>query len=82
MDVKSTKKWTDFDLFNQVPSIIAVIDSKYNIVNANTQFVKTFGNWEGKKCYEVYKKRKNKCKECPAAKTFGDGKTRLSEEVC
>ncbi len=80
MDIKNSKSWTDFDLFNQVPSTIAVIDRKYNIVNANKNFVETFGPWEGKKCYEVYKKRKRRCGNCRASKTFLDGEIRESEE--
>ncbi len=76
----NSKKWTDFDLFNQVPTSIAVIDKKYMIVDANKKFVETFGAWEGKRCFEVYKHRKRKCPHCFASKTFIDGKTRVSEE--
>ena len=32
MNKTNPKKWTDFDLFNQVPVNIAVIDRKYHIV--------------------------------------------------
>lgn len=74
------KQWTHFDLFNQVPTSIAVIDRKYRIVDANKKFVDTFGVWEGKKCFEVYKHRKRKCNDCFTSETFIDGKTRISEE--
>jgi len=74
------KKWTDFDLFNQVPVNIAVIDRDYRIVDSNTKFINTFGEWQGKKCYQAYKSRKKVCGECQAAKTFADGNVRDSLE--
>ena len=80
MNRRNPKKWTDFDLFNQVPINIAVIDHKYRIVDANAGFVETFGTWEGKKCFQAYKKRKRICINCQAAETFADGKTRVSLE--
>ena len=80
MAKESTKDWKSFDLYNQVPTSIALIDRDYRIVTANEKFVDTFGPWEGKKCFEVYKKRKRVCKNCYAFQTFVDGKTRVSEE--
>jgi len=74
------KKWTEFDLFNQVPINIAVINRAYRIVDANSRFVDAFGVWEGKKCYQVYKNLKNKCRKCQAAMTFADGQIRVSLE--
>ena len=32
-------------------------------------------------CYEVYKKRKTKCPNCPAAKSFKDGRVHQSSQV-
>jgi PAS domain S-box-containing protein len=80
MKKTETKKWTGIDLFNQVPVNIAVIDTDYQIVDSNRQFVETFGEGEGKKCYLVYKGRKNVCELCQAAQTFIDGKIRVSLE--
>jgi len=74
------KKWTDFDLFNQVPVNIAVIDRDYRIVDSNTKFITTFGDWQGKKCHRAYKNRKSVCRDCQAAKTFADGNVRDSLE--
>lgn len=76
----NTTNWKSFDLLNQVPTGIAVIDRQYRIAGANKKFVETFGPWEGKRCFEIYKKRKRVCKECTAFKTFIDGKVRVSEE--
>ena len=80
MKEKDVKKWTDFDLFNQVPINIAIIDRKYRIVDANMKFVETFGTWEGKKCFQAYKNKKRVCRKCQAAETFKDGKVRDSLE--
>ena len=74
------KKWTGFDLFNQVPINIAVIDRTYRIVDANRRFIEAFGKWEGKKCFQVYKNLKRACRKCQAAKTFADGQIRFSLE--
>ena len=75
-----SERWRGFDLFDQVPTSIAIIDRKYRIVDANKRFLDTFGDWDGKKCFEVYKHRKRKCRNCVATKTFTDGATRVSEE--
>ena len=69
------------ELFNQVPMNIAVIDRKYNIVEANRNFEEKFGEWQGKKCYTVYKGRKRKCKKCIAALTFEDGMRHVDDEL-
>ena len=76
-----SEKWRSFDLFDQVPMCIAVIDRKHRIVDANISFMDTFGAWEGKKCFEAYKGRKRRCRQCAAALTFIDGQTRVSQEV-
>ncbi|MEW6615799.1 MAG: PAS domain-containing protein [Thermodesulfobacteriota bacterium] len=75
-----SEKWRSFDLFDQVPTNIAIIDRKYRIVDVNKGFKDTFGDWNGKKCFEVYKKRKRRCRHCVATETFVDGKTRVSQE--
>ena len=80
MQEDKSEKWRGFDLYNQVPTSIAVIDRKYRIVDANKKFVDTFGAWDEKKCFEAYKNRTRKCRNCVASETFTDGKTRVSEE--
>jgi len=76
----TSEKWRSFDLFDQVPTSIAIIDRKYRIVDANKRFEDTFGPWNGKKCFEVYKNRKRRCRHCVATITFMDGQTRVSQE--
>jgi signal transduction histidine kinase len=68
-------------LFEEMPLNVAVIDREYNIVDANTRFTKKFGDWEGKKCYAVYKKLDQPCDNCPSAKVFEDGKPVVADAV-
>jgi PAS domain S-box-containing protein len=81
-DVTETKKWQrEYNLlFDRVPCYITVIDSNYRIVRANESFRENFGDQLGEKCFRVYKKRKTKCPNCPAAKTFKDGKIHNSHQ--
>jgi PAS domain S-box-containing protein len=57
-------------LFDLVPSAIAVIDREFNLVDANEQFEELFGEWRGRRCYEVYKGQKRRCGRCPALRAF------------
>jgi len=75
------KNWIRTELFDQVPISICVIDRDYKIVEANTAFSETFGEWQDKNCFSVYKNRTERCEDCAAAKTFNDGKTRSREEL-
>lgn len=60
-------------LFENVPTYISIIDKSFNIIKVNKKFREVFGDARGRKCYEVYKKRASKCKQCPAELTFTDG---------
>ena len=67
-------------LFDRVPCYITVIGEDFRIVRANEAFRENFGDVRGKHCYKVYKRRKTKCKNCPAEKTFKDGKVHHSTQ--
>ena len=54
------------NLFDMIPMTIAVIDNNFNIVHANNLFKETFGQWENKKCHEVYKNSDSLCKKACA----------------
>ena len=60
-------------LFDRVPCYISVIGEDYRIVRANEAFRNNFGDVIGQHCYTVCKRRKTKCPNCPAEKTFNDG---------
>jgi PAS domain S-box-containing protein len=69
------------NLFHVVPCFISVQDRDFRIIEANRRFNETFGKRLGAHCYEIYKKRTNRCPVCPVAQTFEDGKTHSTEEV-
>ncbi len=74
-DLTETRRWQRHYnlLFERVPCYITVIDDNFQIIRANEKFRETFGEVSGQYCFEVYKKRKTPCLNCPAAKTFEDG---------
>ncbi|MFP4527052.1 MAG: PAS domain-containing protein [Candidatus Kapaibacterium sp.] len=82
-DVTETSHWQrEYNiLFERVPCYISVIDRNYKIIRANEKFRQTFGDVRGKYCYEVYKKKKHICKNCPATKTFHDGLDHTSTQI-
>jgi len=82
-DITETKRWQrEYQLlFDRVPCYITVIDKNYKIIRANESFRENFGDVIGKQCYEVYKKRKTKCPNCPATKSFKDGMVHRSNQV-
>jgi PAS domain S-box-containing protein len=77
---KRISEWLHAHLFRQVPVDIAVIDRDYRIIEANQRFERHFGEWRGRHCYQVYKGKQERCEECGAADTFGDGRVQLREE--
>ncbi len=67
-------------LFERVPCYISIIDRNFNVVRANEKFREKFGDEGRNKCYNLYKKKDTPCSECPAAKTFKDGKEHMAEQ--
>jgi PAS domain S-box-containing protein len=80
--VTGTRSWQqEYQiLFDRVPCYITVIDRDYRIVRANEAFRESFGDVLNRHCYEVYKRRKTKCLNCPAARTFRDGRIHRSNQ--
>jgi len=74
------RTWIGRQLFEHVPNNIAVIDKDFNVVVANSQFKSVFGEPAGKHCFEVYKSRDSVCDHCMAARTFEDGRVRVTDE--
>jgi PAS domain S-box-containing protein len=73
------RDWLGKGLFEHVPSSVIVIDRQFNIVTANSSFIRVFGDAEGKYCFQAYKKRESPCDECLTAKTFEDGEVRITD---
>ena len=68
-------------LFEEVPCYISIQDRELRIIDANRMFREDFGIPYGKKCYELYKHRKDACVPCTLQTTFNDGKSYTHEEV-
>jgi len=68
-------------IFDAIPGYATVQDKDYRIIAANEAFRKDFGDYEGRTCYQVYKRRPEKCENCPVERTFHDGLKHTSEEV-
>jgi len=77
---KELRKWVRTEVFDQAPVRIAVINRDFKIVEANRAFAETFGAWQDRSCFAVYKDREEHCERCAAARTFSDGKMRIREE--
>ena len=67
-------------LFQIMPCYLTVLDREYRIVAANDLFYKDFGDFAGRYCYQVYKRRSERCESCPAALTFRDGESHHGEQ--
>ena len=74
-DLTETRHWQrEYDLlFERVPCYVSVIDKDFRVIRANERLRTTFGETEGRRCYEVYKRRRTPCVSCPARLTFEDG---------
>ena len=68
-------------MFESVPFSVAVIDAEFRVVRANSNFEEYFGEWRGRRCYEVYKNATERCINCHAQNTFEDGQERVSDET-
>jgi PAS domain S-box-containing protein len=68
-------------LFERVPCYVAILNRDLRIVRANERLRNTFGKTTGEHCFEVMKKRADRCESCPAMQTFKDGKVHSSEHV-
>ena len=75
------RNWIHQELWDHVPVCIAVVDPKLQVVEANKAFTETFGEWQEKPCFEVYKGRDACCLSCAATESFADGKVRVREET-
>ncbi|MBW1697044.1 MAG: response regulator [Deltaproteobacteria bacterium] len=68
-------------LFDEAPCYISVQDADFRITAINRRFKEDFGDATGSLCYETYKQRSAPCENCPAVKTFEDGKSHQMEMV-
>jgi signal transduction histidine kinase len=60
---------------------LSMQDRSLRLLAANRRFVEDFGAFEGRHCYEVYKRRSEPCEPCPVDRTFRDGACHGSREI-
>jgi len=65
------ESWIRSNLFDEVPMAISVISRDFRVQEANRRFTEAFGPWEGRPCYEVYKKRTEPCLRDPEPRGGG-----------
>ena len=70
------------ELLEVIPFNVAVIDRSFRVIAANGSFEEYFGNWRGKRCYEVYRGLCDPCPNCQANLTFQDGEVRVLALAC
>lgn len=68
-------------IIDAVPGYLTVQNRDFLITEANEAFGNDFGDYEGRRCYQVYKQRAEKCEDCPVERTFRDGLRHRSEEI-
>ncbi len=68
-------------LFEQLPFAIAIMDMESNVVAANRNFGEYFGDWRGRKCYEVFKRETKPCRRCKARAAQRDGLVHVVDEA-
>ncbi|MCG6923344.1 MAG: PAS domain-containing protein [Acidobacteria bacterium] len=68
-------------LFEKVPCYVAVLNRDRRVIKANEMFRRTFGEPRGDFCYKLFKGRRTECEDCPADKTFVDGRSHTSRHV-
>lgn len=66
--------------FDAMPCYVTVQDRDLKVITANSRFVKDFGDYRGRHCYQVYKQRPEKCERCPVERSYRDGQSHRSEE--
>jgi PAS domain S-box-containing protein len=67
--------------FEALPCYVTVQDRDFKVMTANGRFVKDFGDYRGRHCYQVYKQQPEKCENCPVERTYRDGQGHSSEET-
>jgi len=74
-------------VFDNIGDGISVIDENYQILRANRGALRLldkrdFSCLQGKKCYKEYHKKEAICENCPAQKTFEEGKPYHVTTIC
>lgn len=66
-------------LLNSLPIVIFIIDQNFKITALNNMYKQKFGDHTGSCCYEVTRKNKLPCNECPAVKALENNRFEQAE---
>ena len=69
------------NFFDLVPFNIAVIDRNYNVLEGNDKLRERFGDWHGRKCFQLFKRSSEYCAYCKLNDAFETGQMVISEEM-
>jgi len=79
--LSETAPWQlETSLLDFMEDVINVIDRNFNVIWANKASVQKFGDYLGKKCYQIYKGSNEPCPECLVQDVFVHGKVKSTEE--
>ncbi len=71
-ELEQEKHFRDY-LLQTSPLPIQILDEKGTILYTNRPLIPGQDNPVGKKCYQVYRKNRQKCRECPVGKPVKEG---------
>lgn len=60
-----------FYILEHLPGFVCLLNDDYSVLFANRYFRESFGDPQGKRCYEVYHGSKEPCRHCSTVKVFG-----------
>lgn len=67
--------------FDALPGIVSIQDRDLRIVHSNARLREFFGDPSGSHCYELFKRRTEKCPDCPVEESFRSGQREKTESV-
>ena len=76
IDLSLSKNKLVFDI---LPVPVAILDKELTFIYANKSFKRTFGPWTGRRCWEVYHKTLEPCKQRNCARVFERGAPVISQ---
>lgn len=66
-------------VFDMLPVPVAIVNRELTFIYANKSFKRTFGPWNGRKCWEAYHKTLEPCKQRNCARAFEQGAPVVSQ---
>ena len=70
-----------FQVLDMLPVLIHLQAPDYSIPFANRVFQRLFGKPNGRRCHELIHGRREPCEDCPAARVFATGASRVWERT-